>query len=96
MMCIRIQHTAFLSAAHYQRAMSELIEAEKRSEGYGSIIARLKCALDGCAKALQRAQSMNLTVDLKVLQDAAEETLKRLERDNNVVYLEVHYFYLDW
>lgn len=83
---------AFRSASYYQRAMFDLIQAEKRSDGYGSVISHLRCAKENCSKAIQQAEVSCLTVDLNVLREAIEESLKKLEKDNSTVYLEVSHF----
>lgn len=85
----RIQEAAFLSAGHFQRAMFDLIEVERRSEGYGSVISRLRCAASHCKTAIERAGAASLTVELTVLQNAINEVLGKLEKDNGTVYLEV-------
>lgn len=65
------------------------MEVERRSEGYGSVVARLRCAVDKCRKAIEKADATGVTVDLTVLLEASEKSLKALEADNKMVYIEV-------
>lgn len=88
---VRVQETAFLSAGHYQRAVFDLVDAERRSEGYGAVISRLRFALSSCKTALEKAENGGVTVDLNDLADAISEQLAKIEKDNALVYLEVSF-----
>lgn len=86
----RAQRLAFESAAQFQLANYELVEVRRRSEGYGSIIVRLRGAKALCEEAeAVAAETPDVHIDIRDLYTACSSLLTELERDNQTVYLEV-------
>eukprot|EP00919_Chromeraceae_sp_WS-2016_P074616 GHVR01176588.1.p1 GENE.GHVR01176588.1~~GHVR01176588.1.p1 ORF type:complete len:721 (+),score=150.28 GHVR01176588.1:151-2313(+) len=79
----------FLSASHYQLTLASKIQAEESSEGWGSLIARLRVALDFCNSACDVSKTKGVSMNTDSLKKSIQTELNLLEKDNNTVYMEI-------
>jgi programmed cell death 6-interacting protein len=80
------KHHHFAGAAQY-RAACDCLEKKK----YGEEIARLKDSIECVNEALRESRyiSKSVVADLNGLKQRVQETLKRAEKDNDIIYLRV-------
>lgn len=83
---IRAKHHHFAAAAQYRAALACLEEQK-----YGEEVARLRATVACTNEGLKECRTGQVTRavghDLTSLRDRAQESLKRAERDNDIIYL---------
>ena len=86
----RFQEILFLSAAHFQQAMSDKPNVVAKLSGFGALVARLRLARDLAASVAQ-IQNVGPSVvgSIAPLKDAIKAELTAMEYDNTNVYIEL-------
>jgi programmed cell death 6-interacting protein len=86
----KFQELLFLSAAHFQQAMSDKPNVVAKLSGFGPLVSRLRFARD-IANQIDSIPNLaqNIIASIKPLRDAIAAELSQLEYDNANVYMEM-------